>query len=302
MEPGTLPCDEPKFIVFYGMLLSLFSMFCFNCKSPNPQVDIKKNGSMAVVTQRCSACGPTRSFQWNSQPYILGRHAAGNLMTSFAILMSGVSISKVFLLFKHLGLCSITSRAYYIHQNKFLFPSVIMHWEKQQKALIEKLKKIKDAAWSGDGRFDSMGHSAKYGAYSMFCNSISKIVHFEIRQVGIILWPMLTSSQINSTTGTYKIMNSIYLVWKLKNNVHYSSLLHTPHYFLHSQISLVAAMPWNWMELNDASSFSRIVDYKFQYLLVIVTRGLQSGFELLRRKPNTSMICGMFPKDFPKRS
>ena len=50
MEPGTLPCDEPKFIVFYGMLLSLFSMFCFNCKSPNPQVDIRKNGSMAVVT------------------------------------------------------------------------------------------------------------------------------------------------------------------------------------------------------------------------------------------------------------
>ena len=184
MEPGTLLCDEPKFIVFYGMLLSLFSMFCFNCKSSNPQVDIRKNGSVAVVTQCCSTCGPTRNFQWNSQPYILGRHAAGNLMTSFAILMSGVSISKVFLLFKHLGLCTITSRAYYLHQNKFLFPSVIMHWEKYQNALIEKLKKVKNATWSGDGRFDSMGHSAKYGAYSMFCNSISKIVHFEIRQVG----------------------------------------------------------------------------------------------------------------------
>ena len=165
------------------MLLSLFSMFCFNCKSPNPQVDIRKNDSMAVVTQCCSTCGPTRNFQWNSQPYILGRHAAGNLMTSFAILMSGVSISKVFLLFKNLG-CTITSRAYYLHQNKFLFPSVIMHWEKYQNALIEKLKKVKNATWSGDGRFDSMGHSAKYGAYSMFCNSISKIVHFEIRQVG----------------------------------------------------------------------------------------------------------------------
>lgn len=167
------------------MLLSLFGMFCFNCKIPNPQVDIKKNGSMAVVTQSCTACGPTKTFQWNSQPYMLGRYPAGNLMTSFAILMSGVSISKVFLLFKHLGLCSIISRAYYIHQNKFLFPSVITHWEKYQNVLIEKLKKVKNATWSGDGRFDSMGHSAKYGAYSMFCNSISKIVHFEIRQVGI---------------------------------------------------------------------------------------------------------------------
>ena len=43
---------------------------------------------------------------------------------SFSILMSGVNISKVFLLFKHFGLCSITSRAYCIHQNKLLVPSV----------------------------------------------------------------------------------------------------------------------------------------------------------------------------------
>ena len=58
--------------------------------------------------------------------------------------MSGVSISKVFLLFKHLGLCTITSRAYYLHQNKFLFPSVIMHWERYQNALIEKTEESKE--------------------------------------------------------------------------------------------------------------------------------------------------------------
>ena len=59
----------------------------------------------------------------------------------------------------------------------------MLHWEKCQNSLIEKVKKIKNAVWSGDGCFDSMGHSAKYGVYSMFCNSIGKIVHFEIRQV-----------------------------------------------------------------------------------------------------------------------
>ena len=116
---------------------------------------------------------------------VLGRHAAGNLMTSFAILMSGVSISRVFPLFKHMGISTINCRAYYIHQNKLLVPSVMKHWEEYQKSLINKVKKIKNATWSGDGRFDSMGHSAKYGAYSMFCNSIPKIVHFEIRQVCI---------------------------------------------------------------------------------------------------------------------
>ena len=28
-----------------------------------------------------------------------------------------------------------------------------------------------------------MGHSAKYGAYTMFCCAIAKIVHFELVQV-----------------------------------------------------------------------------------------------------------------------
>ena len=35
----------------------------------------------------------------------------------------------------------------------------------------------------GDGRFDSVGHNAKYGTYTMYSNSISKLVHFELVQV-----------------------------------------------------------------------------------------------------------------------
>ena len=55
---------------------------------------------------------------------------------------------------------------------------------------------------------------------------------------------MLTNNQVN--LNTYQTMNSIYLI--------YTSL--------YSQISLVAVMLWNWMERNDASNISRIVDYK----------------------------------------
>jgi len=42
---------------------------------------------------------------------------------------------------------------------------------------------MKDAVWSGDGRFDSMGHSAKFGVYTLLCSPIMKIVHFELLQV-----------------------------------------------------------------------------------------------------------------------
>ena len=49
--------------------------------------------------------------------------------------------------------------------------------------MIHKLKETKEVVWAGDARFDSMGHSAKYGAYTMFSTTIMKIVHFEIVQV-----------------------------------------------------------------------------------------------------------------------
>ena len=104
-------------------------------------------------------------------------------MMSFGILLSGVNISQVLLMFRHMGLAAISPRSYFNHQRNFLFPSVFLHWEKYRANLIDKVKEVKDAQWSGDGRFDSMGHNAKYGVYTMFCNSISKLVHFELLQV-----------------------------------------------------------------------------------------------------------------------
>ena len=182
VDPNTEPQDEPKFIVFFGMLLGLFSMFCFKCKSKNPTATVKRIGTMATVVQSCKKCGD--NFVWRSQPLIQGRHPAGNIMLSFSILMSGVSISQAFLMFKHLGLKVISPRTYFFHQKKFLFPAVFLYWEKYQKALLDKIKGLTGAVeWSGDGRFDSMGHNAKYGVYTMFCNSISKLVHFELLQV-----------------------------------------------------------------------------------------------------------------------
>lgn len=165
------------------MLMNLFSMFCFKCKEEKPGVTIKKSGTMATVIQTCKQCGNNHQFKWRSQPFIEGRHPAGNLMMSFGILMSGVNISQAFLMFRHMGLSAISPRTYFSHQRKFLFPAIFGYWEKYRAALIAKLKSVRDAQWSGDGRFDSMGHNAKYGVYTMFCNSISKLVHFELLQV-----------------------------------------------------------------------------------------------------------------------
>lgn len=173
--------EEPKFMVFFSMLIHLFTLFCFRCKLEKPTVTVKKNGTMATVTQSCALCGKD-SFTWKSQPYIFGKYPAGNMIISFAILMSGVNISKVMLLFKHIGLSMFAARTFFYHQTTFLMPAILHHWETYRQGLINLLRGKDAAVWSGDGRYDSMGHSAKYGTYTMFCNTTRKLVHFELLQ------------------------------------------------------------------------------------------------------------------------
>ena len=135
---------------------------------------------MVKVTQEYTKC--LYGFEWSSQPVIMGVYAAGNILLSFAIIMGGASISKVSLVFRHMGLAMQSVQSYFHHQRRFLFPTINRYWQTYRITCIEKVKEMDEAVWSGDGRFDSIGHSAKYGFYSMFCTSdkIMKILHFEI--------------------------------------------------------------------------------------------------------------------------
>ena len=181
VDPDVPEYDQPKFIVFYWKLLSLFTMFCFKCKEAGPSVTMKSFGTMVAVKQTCLKC--KQSTDWQSQPTVHGKIPAGNLLLSFAILMAGASISKTLLIFRHLGLSVFSVRTYFRHQRDFIFPTVLHYWEKYREDLVSKLKAMTNVVWTGDGRFDSMGHSAKYGAYTMLCTTIMKIVHFELVQV-----------------------------------------------------------------------------------------------------------------------
>lgn len=183
VKPGTPAHEEPKFIVFFSKLLALFSLFCFHCKRSGPTVTMKQRGTMVIVHQYCVSCGDN-SFEWKSQPMALGgKFPMGNVLLSLAILMAGASTGKVLLIFKHMGLSASSERTFFFHQKNFLFPVVISYWERYQEKLISQIKALKNVEWSGEGRFDSMGHSVKFGAYTMFCNTLLKVVHFEILQV-----------------------------------------------------------------------------------------------------------------------
>ena len=113
---------------------------------------MKKNGTMVTVLQNCKKCGP-QSHIWRSQPLVLRRYPAGNILLSFGVLLARASVSKILLVLRHMGLCVYTARTYFLHQSKFLFPSIWSYWESYQDRLIQELKG-KELVWSGDGRFD----------------------------------------------------------------------------------------------------------------------------------------------------
>lgn len=135
----------------------------------------------------------------------VGKVSCWEHSTEFGILMPGASVSRVLLVLKHMGLAVFSLRTYFLHQRTFLFPVVLHYWEEYWVKLLDQLKGIPGAVWSGDGRFDSMGHNAKYGTYTMLSCDLMKIVHFDILQVSNIIICML---QLNPATA-YKIYSHL---------------------------------------------------------------------------------------------
>ena len=154
------------------------------CLFPNPKVAVTQTGTMLSIVTECSKCGET--YTWKSQPNLMGRFPARNLLLSFAVLYAGASIRKVLLVFRHMGELAFHEPTYYYHQRHLLIPSIVTFWKKYQSKLLEQLRN-KEVVLAGDGRHNSMGHSAKYGTYTMFCCTIGLIIHIVLVQVCMFL-------------------------------------------------------------------------------------------------------------------
>ena len=115
---------------------------------------------MVSVETKCNKCQGIKV--WNSQPLILNRIPAGNLLLSLAMLCAGASIKKSLLVLRHMNMVIYNESTYYYHQKHLLIPAIVTFWRKYRQNLIDKLHGV-EVALAGDARHDSMGHSAKYG-------------------------------------------------------------------------------------------------------------------------------------------
>ncbi|XP_044182588.1 uncharacterized protein LOC122963247 [Acropora millepora] len=168
----------------YQSLLLQFK-FCHICKTDNPALVVRQVGTEAVVTTTCSnpKC-QLQVYTWHSQPTMPGTGIpAANFLLCMAILLAGGSASKVFQTFSHMGLGCVSLNTFFKYQRSKLFPTIYMYWKKYQSKLLEKVKAVSGGVVvAGDGGHDSMGHSEKFGAYTIFCCTVPMIIHFALIQ------------------------------------------------------------------------------------------------------------------------
>ena len=187
--------QSSMYLVFESALLMLF-VTCRFCTSTTTNVKKSITGSFLRVTQYCTVC--KRTWSWESQP-LVGTIPAGNILTSAAILFSGAFPAKVLRIFQILKCAMITPKTFFRHQAKFLQPAVHIAWEKHQMALFQSFKaNNQNLALSGDGRADSPGHSAKYGSYTVMEMSCNKVLDFKLVQVYLLNVAMRVKGNVNN--------------------------------------------------------------------------------------------------------
>ena len=128
----------------------------------------------------CTTCG--HQLFWQSQPYIFGQYYAGNVLLSFAMLTTGSCIRKTLRVFEQMKICVFNETTYYYHQRHLLAPAIVKFWHLYQDKMFASLDG-KEVVLAGDVRHDSMGHSAKFGTYTIFCCTVGLILHLELVQV-----------------------------------------------------------------------------------------------------------------------
>ena len=115
---------------------------------------------------------------------MLGNTPAGNVLLSGAILFAGATATKILRVMNHMKLATISLRTFLTHQREYLQPVVQHVWACHQTRAVEELQvKGRPLIIGGDGRADTPGYSAKYGAYTVMNLEDNKVIDAQLVQV-----------------------------------------------------------------------------------------------------------------------
>ena len=173
------PVTDRKYLVFQKQLEELLN-FCPKCGAPVLERTSTIKGSLLTVQL---SCGQSHFIKWRSQP-IQNYYPMGNVLLSAACLFAGSTYTRLYQVFKFLGLQVPRPGTFFKHQRDILFPVIAGAWRKKKHDILQELAaQNREITLIGDGRCDSPGFSAKYGTYTVMDSVTSKIVELEVVQV-----------------------------------------------------------------------------------------------------------------------
>ena len=118
---------------------------------------------------------------------------AGNLEISAGICYTALPMTnKALRIFDHVNILGIGSLTYQDNQStcKYLHPTIDHHPLSPSRYKLKNVKLINELiqlpgglVLSGDGRGDSLGHSAKYGSYFLMELRMNRVIDVKLVQV-----------------------------------------------------------------------------------------------------------------------
>ena len=112
---GEKPQDDTKYIIFKQELFKFFK-YCPECGAAVIKRNQSTQGSQLYVTLECMN---NHRYSWQSQLMLEGM-AAGNLLLSSSILVSGSTFTKVATLANNLNLKFFCKKTFYNVQHRYL--------------------------------------------------------------------------------------------------------------------------------------------------------------------------------------
>ena len=146
----TTPVSEPKFLVFWTCLTSLFQ-FCSTCFREATITRVIKRGTLLIVH---TTCPKKHLHKWHSQPIINGT-GAGNMLLYAAILFSGNTFARISEMFNMLKMHLFSEPMYYQIQKSVLFPKLNTLYKHYRNYIYQTCTLMNGDNLIGDGRSDS---------------------------------------------------------------------------------------------------------------------------------------------------